>query len=98
MKRNRPPSKSTCLVLAELMSGPQYGYALMKATGLKSGTLYPILMRLTDRGLLSSEWAKPEKPGRPPRQIYQLTPKGVAYVRQALETLVPPAKIRGVTP
>ena len=84
MKRNRPPSKSTCLVLSELLSGAQYGYALMKATGLKSGTLYPILMRLSDRGLLGSEWAPPQEPGRPPRQIYELTKDGRVYAENAL--------------
>lgn len=97
MKRNRPPSKSTCLVLAELMSGPQYGYALMKATGLKSGTLYPILMRLTDRDLLSSEWAQPEKPGRPPRQIYHLTPSGIVYAKAALDKPLTTPRLKGVT-
>ncbi len=97
MKRNRPPSKSTCLVLDELMMGRQYGYALMKATGLKSGTLYPILMRLTDRGLLTSEWVSPEKTGRPPRQLYELTSKGRAYARDALQSASPSATLKGIT-
>jgi len=56
MNRNCTPSKSTCLVLSELCIGPQYGYALMKAADLKSGTLYPILMRLIDRGFLTTSW------------------------------------------
>jgi len=84
MTRNRAPSKSTLLVLSHLCGQPQYGYALMKATGLKSGTLYPILMRLTDRGFLSSKWEEPQSPGRPPRQSYQLTPKGRAYAAEVL--------------
>lgn len=85
MTRERAPSKSTLLVLSELSRGAVYGYALMKATGLKSGTLYPILMRLTDRGYLTSNWEQSETPGRPPRQIYKLTPKGQAYKRRVLE-------------
>ena len=84
MTRNRAPSKSTCLVLSKLCIGPQYGYALMKATDLKSGTLYPILMRLTDRGFLTASWEEPQSQGRPPRQSYQLTPKGRAYAEEAL--------------
>lgn len=84
MSRNRAPSKSTLLVLSELCLQPQYGYALMKQTGLKSGTLYPILMRLTDRGLLTASWEDSPSPGRPPRQCYQLTPEGRAYANDAL--------------
>ena len=84
MKRNRPPSKSTQAVLKELLIKPQYGYALMKSTGLKSGTLYPILMRLTDRGLLKSKWEPSEQQGRPPRQRYQLTAQGRRYALEAM--------------
>jgi len=56
----------------------------MKATGLKSGTLYPILMRLKDRGFLSSQWEAPQVSGRPPRQSYQLTPKGRTFAKEIL--------------
>lgn len=84
MTRERAPSKSTLLILSELCSDAAYGYALMKATGLKSGTLYPILMRLTDRGYLTSSWEQPETQGRPPRQMYKLTPKGQAYAQSVL--------------
>lgn len=84
MTRNRAPSKSTRLVLSELCMQPQYGYALMKQTGLKSGTLYPILMRLTDRGWLTASWEESPNPGRPPRQCYQLTPRGRAYAKDVL--------------
>ena len=86
MTRKRAPSKSTCLVLSELSLQPQYGYALMKATGLKSGTLYPILMRLTDRGFLEAQWEEPQTTGRPPRQSYKLTPKGRRYAEDVLAT------------
>jgi len=84
MKRNRPPSKSTRLVLAQLSLQPSYGYNLMKTTGLKSGTLYPILMRLKDRGLLSAQWEAPEIAGRPTRQSYKFTAKGQAYAKEML--------------
>lgn len=85
MTRHRAPSKSTLLVLSQLRTEPQYGYALMKETGLKSGTLYPILMRLTDRGYLTAKWEEPQSPGRPPRQRYQLTSKGRAYAKETLK-------------
>ncbi len=86
MTHKRAPSKSTRLVFTHLQSQPQYGYELMKATGLKSGTLYPILMRLTDRGFLTATWEQSESLGRPPRQIYQLTAQGRTYANEVLAT------------
>jgi len=95
MTRQRAPSKSTCLVLSHLSAQPEYGYALMKATGLKSGTLYPILMRLTDRGFLMASWEEPQSPGRPPRQTYQLTAKGRRYAKDVLAPKVSGSNILG---
>lgn len=95
MTRKRPPSKSTCLVLAQLSAQASYGYSLMKATGLKSGTLYPILMRLKERGFLDSRWEAPETEGRPPRQSYKLTAKGQAYAKTHLS---PPIKTSTLNP
>ena len=57
----------------------------MKATGLLSGTLYPLLMRMTDQGLVEAEWLQPAQPGRPSRHAYRLTTKGVAFARKAIE-------------
>ena len=59
-----------------------YGYDLSKRTGLPSGTLYPILMRLADRGLLKAEWRDATLPGRPPRHMYRLTATGLAFGRE----------------
>ncbi len=84
MTRKRAPSKSTSLVLSHLRMQPYYGYALIKITGLKSGTLYPILMRLKERGVLTSSWEATQNPGRPPRQLYKLTPKGRAHANEVL--------------
>ena len=81
IKKHRAPSKSTRLVLASLLTGPQYGYAIMKETGLKSGTLYPILMRLTERQFLISQWQARQESGRPARQTYELTAKGHEYAK-----------------
>jgi PadR family transcriptional regulator PadR len=59
----------------------QHGYALAQLTGLKSGSLYPILMRLADRGLAEAEW-EPEQPaGRPRRHQYRITAEGLTVVR-----------------
>ena len=50
-------SAQTLSVLAALCDQPsqwQHGYALARQTGLKSGTLYPILIRLADRGVVEA--------------------------------------------
>lgn len=78
-------SRQTRSVLAALLAQPQawrYGYDLSKETGLKSGTLYPLLIRLSDQGLLEAEWRQPLQPGRPPRHAYRLTDKGAALARE----------------
>lgn len=63
----------------------RHGYELMKETGLLSGTLYPLLMRMTDQGLVEAEWRAPAKPGRPPRHVYRLTAGGIAFARSATQ-------------
>jgi DNA-binding PadR family transcriptional regulator len=81
MARDRSPSPQTRAVLVALFEQPQawrYGYDLSKETGLKSGTLYPLLIRLSDQGLLEAEWRAPLQPGRPARHAYRLTAKGAA--------------------
>jgi len=73
-------SPQTLAVLAQFLehpSGWHYGYELSRQTGLKSGTLYPILMRLAKCGMLETGWSKTEK-GVPPRHTYRLTAKGVS--------------------
>jgi len=82
----RPPlsSKQTDAVLGAFMLHPQawrHGYDLSRDLGLKSGTLYPLLMRLSDQGLLEAEWRPSVRPGRPPRHAYRLTAAGAAYAR-----------------
>jgi PadR family transcriptional regulator PadR len=87
MERNRRPSAHTLLLLEALNKKPrkwQYGYELSQVTGLKSGTLYPILMRLSGRGQLESQWQPAAQPGRPPRHMYRLTAVGEALARATL--------------
>ncbi len=61
----------------------QHGYELSRQTGLKSGTLYPLLIRLNDQRLLESRWEPPEHPGRPPRHAYRLTANGLVVARRS---------------
>lgn len=77
------------LILLEALSAraPQWchGYDLMKQTGLLSGTLYPLLMRMSDQGLVEAEWREPTQPGRPARHAYRLTAEGLAFARAATD-------------
>jgi PadR family transcriptional regulator, regulatory protein PadR len=86
MGRSRRPSKQMLKLLEALSARPQqwrHGYELMKETGLLSGTLYPLLMRMTDQGLVEAEWREPAQPGRPPRHAYRLTASGLSLARAA---------------
>jgi len=77
-------SAQTLSVLAALCDQPsqwQHGYALARQTGLKSGTLYPILMRLAEHQMLKTSWEATET-GRPPRHMYKLTNDGLRYARE----------------
>jgi DNA-binding PadR family transcriptional regulator len=84
MPRKPHTSPQTLRVLATLLADAQgwhYGYAIGKQTGLTSGTLYPILHRMTGRGLLEARWEGPAHPGRPARHSYRLTEAGLSHAR-----------------
>jgi PadR family transcriptional regulator len=79
MTRSRRPSAQTTavvLALAEEPSAWRYGYQLCRQLDIKPGSLYPILMRLADRGLLETAWDTDVPAGRPPRHLYRLTGSG----------------------
>jgi DNA-binding PadR family transcriptional regulator len=71
------------LLAALLAAGPRwsYGYELTSLTGVRSGTLYPLLIRLEGQGYLEAEWQPPVASGRPPRHAYRLTSAGLALAR-----------------
>jgi PadR family transcriptional regulator len=73
-----PQTLSVLVALYEQPAQWQHGYALASKTGLKSGTLYPILIRLADRGLVEACWQEEPVPGRPRRHLYRLTADGLA--------------------
>jgi DNA-binding PadR family transcriptional regulator len=86
----RRPSAQTLAVLRAFAAEPaawRYGYELGQEVGLKAGSLYPILMRLSDRELLESSWESDPPAGRPPRHLYRLTAAGA---RHAAETAAAP--------
>jgi len=96
-------------VLAALCAEPEtwrHGYDLAKQTGLKSGTLYPILIRLADRGIVEACWEAEQPAGRPRRHRYKLTMHGLALAtaaQAATPNRAPKAAVRrrsgrGLTP
>src|SRR5579859_449016 len=69
-------SRQTLAVLEALLVRPgewHHGYSVSQQTGIPSGTLYPILMRLEKLHWLETEWEAAKTPGRPPRHLYRLT-------------------------
>ena len=84
MPRRSNISKQTRTVLQALLERGQdwcYGYELMERTGIASGTLYPMLIRLSDQGNLEARWTPSPHEGKPPRHAYRLTSSGLALAR-----------------
>jgi PadR family transcriptional regulator, regulatory protein PadR len=70
---------STVLVLEALARGYRYGFDILDATNLPSGTVYPILRRFENEGLVTSQWeahSTATRDQRPPRRYYVLTADG----------------------
>ena len=81
-------SPQTLRILDAFLHEPlewKYGYEISRETGLKSGTLYPILMRLAERELLETAWQTGEA-GRPPRHMYRFTKNGTQFARKCSES------------
>jgi PadR family transcriptional regulator, regulatory protein PadR len=84
MSRSRALSSHARKVLAVLLESLgewSHGYELARLADVKSGTLYPLLIRLQAQGYLEAEWQQPLGRGRPPRHAYRLTANGVQFAR-----------------
>lgn len=76
----------TATVLSALVHGHGYGFEILDVTGLRAGTVYPVLRRLEENGLVESTWEDPERArakGRPARRNYRLTPEGRRVAAEA---------------
>ena len=78
----------TAMVLLAVSRNYRYGFDISDVTGLPSGTVYPVLRRLEEAGLLRSRWeaaqtARAEQ--RPPRRYYTVTTSGAQAVQDAME-------------
>lgn len=99
MPRVPHTSPQTLRLFEALLADParwRYGYDLSKEVGLASGTLYPILMRLSAQQLLDTGWEASDEPGRPPRHTYRLTADGAALARKRLAARAATAAARRV--
>jgi PadR family transcriptional regulator len=76
----------TALVLEALAAGRHHGFDIMDATDLPSGTVYPILRRIEEEGLVRSRWereGRARREQRPPRRYYELTAAGTSRLAEA---------------
>jgi PadR family transcriptional regulator PadR len=83
--RSRRPSAQTTAVVLALAEKPtawRYGYELCQQLEIKPGSMYPILMRLADRGVLETTWDTDAPAGRPLRHLYRLTGSGRALATE----------------
>ena len=81
-------SYNAAVVLQALSQGHRYGFEIMRAAHLPSGTVYPLLRRLEASGLVGSRWegaADAHREGRPPRRYYEATPEGASALTEARE-------------
>ena len=97
-------SHTTALILHSIAAGHVYGYTVMEATGLPSGTVYPALRRLETDELIRSQWERQsiaDAALRPARKYYKLTRAGEAALDASrkrypmLARLSPPEEVPG---
>lgn len=90
MARSRafsPQALKALAVLADAGADWRHGYDITAQSGLKSGTLYPLLMRLEAAGQLEARWEESPIAGRPARHVYRLTDAGIALVASLAEAV-----------
>jgi PadR family transcriptional regulator, regulatory protein PadR len=94
-------SFGSAAILHAVASGRRFGFDVMDATGLTSGTVYPALDRLESAGYLRSKWESEEAAhaeGRPARRYFTLTAAGAAVLRAALDKYKALRPLAGFSP
>lgn len=91
-------SHTAAMILQAIAAGCVYGFSIMEALGLPSGTVYPAMRRLERDALIRSAWedqAIADQELRPPRKYYHLTKAGNSALEAArrryplLDRLIP---------
>jgi DNA-binding PadR family transcriptional regulator len=81
-------SFSATVILQAVANGYGYGFDIMDATGLPSGTVYPALRRMEAAGLVASQWEQPavaQRELRPARKYYELSRAGQVALADAAD-------------
>jgi PadR family transcriptional regulator PadR len=84
--RNRRLGFGTVAILHALDAGRGFGFEIMDATGLTSGTVYPALDRLEDLGYARSKWeaeSVAHRDARPARRYFEITAAGRKALAEA---------------
>ena len=84
----KPLSVTALAVLGAVSRSIRYGFDIMDATGLPSGTVYPALGRLERDGFVRSKWeahAVAQREKRPPRRYYEITASGARALAESAE-------------
>lgn len=84
----KPLSLAATTVLQIIADGVRHGFDVIDATGLASGTVYPILSRLEKSGYLRSSWeaaSTAQRAKRPPRRYYEISAAGRRALAQSVE-------------
>jgi len=98
-------SHTAAIILQAIDAGLVYGFSIMEATGLPSGTVYPAMRRLERDELISSRWERQsiaDAEQRPPRKYYRITASGKATLEASrkryplLERLIPSVEVRSL--
>ncbi|MFN7931611.1 MAG: PadR family transcriptional regulator [Blastocatellia bacterium] len=96
-------SFTMAVILQAVENGYRYGFEILQATGLASGTIYPALRRLEDTLLIKSKWENPkiaQAEQRPARKYYEVTKAGREVLVEArsrfklLEQIEAPATLK----
>src|SRR5262245_43377990 len=98
-----PQTAAVLQALLDNPATPRYGLDIARETGLKTGTLHPILARLQQVGWIESFWESTddhETQGRPRRRYYRFTTDGIQLARRAMTTgdAASPATRTGLRP
>ena len=84
----KPLSPTAVAVLKAIADGTRYGFDIMDATGLPSGTVYPVLGRLERQKLVRSRWeaaSRAHREKRPARRYYEATAAGARALALSVE-------------
>jgi DNA-binding PadR family transcriptional regulator len=77
----------TIAILQALQANRRFGFDIMDATGLTSGTVYPALERLEELGFVRSRWESDtvaHRDGRPARRYFEITAAGHRALTEAV--------------